>query len=99
MTARQERQQREATERHEGDVVNDRIGSQVMTALGEPDDLLKVQVRPLWGNHYRVNVLVGPNLLAPRVAYSYFLVADGEGNVVAATPQIRRHYGATEGAS
>ena len=68
------------------------IGKNVLEALGLPDDFLKVQVQPLWEDHYRVNVLVGAPLISTKVAHSYFLVADGSGNVIAATPKITRQY-------
>ena len=68
------------------------IGEQVLHTLGAPGDLLKVQVRPLWEDRYRVNVLVGGNAASARVAHSYFLVADGDGNITAATPKIARQY-------
>jgi hypothetical protein len=68
------------------------IGEQVMHTLGKPDDLLGVQVRELWEDHYRVNVLVGVDPAFVRVADSYFVVADGEGNIVASTPKVTRQY-------
>ena len=58
----------------------------------EPGDLLRVQVRPLWEDNYRVNVLVGVNAASARVANSYFVVTDGDGNVLESTPQVRRLY-------
>ena len=58
---KQERQQRNAL-----------IGKNVLHALGQPADLLKVQVRPLWENHYRVNVLVGVDAASTKVAHSTF---------------------------
>jgi len=68
------------------------IGKQVTNALGQPNDLQQVQVRPLWGDRYRVNVLVGGDAVSTRVAHSYFLVADGNGNILASTPQITKQY-------
>jgi hypothetical protein len=68
------------------------IGGQVMRALGQPGDLHRVEVRPLREDHYRVNVLVGPDAASVRVAHSYFLVTDGEGTILAATPAITRRY-------
>jgi hypothetical protein len=69
-----------------------RIGEQVIRALGRPDGLRRVEVRPLWEGHYRVNVLVGADAASARVAHSYFVVADGGGALVASTPQIERLY-------
>ena len=68
------------------------IGGQVMRALGQPGDLHRVDVRALWEDHYRVNVLVGLDAASVRVAHSYFLVTDGEGTILAATPAITRQY-------
>lgn len=68
------------------------IGGYVLRALGQPGDLHLVQVRPLWEGHYRVNVLVGADASSVRVAHSYFLVADGDGNILTATPAITRQY-------
>jgi hypothetical protein len=39
-----------------------------------------------------VNVLVGGNAASVTVAHSFFLEADGEGNVVAAVPALARRY-------
>ncbi len=68
------------------------IRGQVIHTLGTPGDLLDVQVRQLWDENYRVNVLVGADATATRVAHSYFLVADGEGNIVTCTPSLTKRY-------
>jgi hypothetical protein len=68
------------------------IGKHVLHALGQPGNLHRVQVRRLWNEHYRVNVLVGVDAASARVANSYFLVTDGDGAIVAATPRITRQY-------
>jgi hypothetical protein len=75
------------------DTLNDHIGEQVVDTLGSPGDLIKVHVRALWKDHYRVNVLVGRDAASARVANSYFLVTDDEGNIIASTPKISRLYG------
>lgn len=75
-----------------GDQVRSRIGANVLRELGQPADFQSVQVRPLWAGHYRVNVLVGGTAAMATVAHSYFLQADGEGNVVTATPALARRY-------
>ena len=69
-----------------------RIGGQVLKALGKPDGLRAVEVRPLWKRHYRVNVVVGGDAASVTVAHSYFLEADGTGDIVEATPEIVRNY-------
>jgi hypothetical protein len=39
-----------------------------------------------------VNILVGLDAASAKVAHSYFLVADSDGNVLASTPKITRQY-------
>jgi hypothetical protein len=73
-------------------LLQDLIGEQVMHVLGEPVDLVQVQVRSLWMNHYRVNVFTGENVTAARIANSYFLSVDGDGNIVASIPQLAKQY-------
>ena len=78
---KQARQQRKAA-----------IVRHVMDILGQPQDLHRVQVRHLWDDHYRVNVLLGPDFASTRVGHSYFLVVDGQGNVLTSTPEIVKQY-------
>jgi hypothetical protein len=68
------------------------VREQVMHCLGRPPDLLSVEVRPLWGTRYRVNVFVGVSIACARVADSFFLVMDADGNILEATPKIKRRY-------
>jgi hypothetical protein len=68
------------------------IGTHVLRGLGEPGNLNRVDVRRLWAGHYRVNVLVGADAASVKVAHSYFLMADGDGNILQSTPQITRRY-------
>lgn len=68
------------------------IAASVLRALGKPADLFRVSVVRLWESHYRVNVQTGPDAVSARVAHSYFLVVDGGGAVLAATPAIARLY-------
>jgi hypothetical protein len=72
--------------------VNAVIGQHVVAALGRPAHLREVQVRPLWDNCYRVNVLVGAAANAVTVAHSFFVVADTNGNILDATPKLNRLY-------
>src|SRR3954471_8476521 len=65
------------------EALNSLIGGQVIHDPGRPGGLLGGQVRRLWPSHYRANVLVGPDLTSARVAHSYFLTVDGNGNVIA----------------
>ncbi len=68
------------------------IRSQVVHSLGTPDDMLKVQVYPVGNANFRVNVVVGKNASAARIADSFFLTADEDGNIVASSPKIARLY-------
>jgi hypothetical protein len=71
---------------------NNLIKEQVIHALGRPSDLRDVQVRKVWDEHYRVNVIVGVDAGAVSIAHSYFLVIDSAGSVIAATPKITKLY-------
>jgi hypothetical protein len=79
-------------EQRERDSLVALIGEWVLRTLGKPHGLRGVQVRHLWEDHYRVNVLVGQDAASARVAHSYFLVADQEGDISASTPEITRQY-------
>jgi hypothetical protein len=68
------------------------LQERVMHVLGLPTELLKVQVKPLWGDYYRVNVLVGPDAASAKVAHSYFLMADADANIITCTPKITKVY-------
>jgi hypothetical protein len=74
----------------EGHDATSLIRENVLAALGEPPDPLRVQVKPLWGSYYRVNVFVGKGFTA-RMAHSFFLdVVAGE--IVSSAPPIQRLY-------
>jgi hypothetical protein len=70
------------------EAVSDSIRKQVMRSLGKPVDLLSVQVRPVGGERYRVNVVVGKDVASSRIANSFFLTADAEGNILLSSPKI-----------
>ena len=92
MTAKHQDQQLPDQEKQERRQLNAVIGEHVMGTLGQPGDLHSVQVRHLWDDRYRVNVLVGVDATCARVANSYYLVADAEGNITTSTPKITRQY-------
>ena len=71
--------------------LNNHIREQAIQAMGRPDNLFTVQVREVWADHYRVNVLVG-SITTIRVANSYFVVTDSSGGLITATPQIAKLY-------
>lgn len=68
------------------------ILGQLMQALGRPTALYRVEVRHLWDNHFRANVFVGATATSTRIAHSFFLRADEEGNIVTSLPDISRKY-------
>jgi hypothetical protein len=87
-----EQPKEENLEKDKRETLNDLIREQVIHALGTPIDLRKVQVRKVWKDHYRVNVIVGVNAGSVRVANSYFLTIDSDGGLIAATPEITKQY-------
>jgi hypothetical protein len=89
---REQEKQHKAQEKQERQQLNAVIGKHVLHTLGQPGDLHRVQVRPLWDDHYRVNVLVGQDASSAKVAHSYFLVAGSDGSIIASTPKITKHY-------
>ena len=92
MQTKPPREQHIDLERHKRETLNALIGERVIHTLGEPGDLLQVQVRRLWENHYRVNILIGADAASGKVANSYFLQADGAGNILQSTPKILKQY-------
>jgi hypothetical protein len=92
MTTALKRDREEELNRDMRDALNDIIGEQVVHALGTPDDLLKVQVRRVGSDRYRVNIFVGMDAISGRIADSFFLTADGEGKILTSSPEIVRVY-------
>jgi hypothetical protein len=88
-TAEQPEQPKNLTE-PKGKPVDALIGAQIVHILGRPADLHKVQIRRLWENYYRVNILVGSDAACAKVAHSYFLKVDGDGNIIESTPKVQR---------
>jgi hypothetical protein len=72
------------------------IGEQVLHILGAPCGSCRVKVHKLWKDNYRVNILTGPNVVSAVIAHSYFLVTDGEGNIVTSNPTITNQYQAPQ---
>src|SRR5919204_5549602 len=82
----QQCKQHDDMEQHKREVLNALVGEQVVHTLGEPNSLHKVQVCRLWKDHYRVNIFIGGDHLSARIANSYFVEADSNGNIVASRP-------------
>jgi hypothetical protein len=64
------------------------IGRSLLDALGPGRPACRTQVRRLWEGHYRVNLLTGADPASTRIVGSYFLVVDGDGNILTSTPRI-----------
>ena len=79
-------------ERHKRETLKLLVREQVIHTLGEPGDLLSVQIRPLWGTHYRVNVFVGDSIVCAKIVHSFFVLTDDDGNILESTPRIQRQY-------
>jgi hypothetical protein len=70
------------------------VRDNVLLNLGEPIGLHSVQVKCVWGDKYRVNVFVGGDVSSLRIAHTYFVQADPNGQILASTPSITRVYSA-----
>ena len=90
MACSQQREQQKHRDYQAREALSALREEQVLHTLGQPEDLHQVQVRPLWGNYFRVNILVGPDAASVKVARSYFLRADGDGNIVESVPELRQ---------
>src|SRR4051812_33950835 len=66
------------------------VRDHVLSVLGRPAGLYRIQVQCVWANRYRVNVFVGSDAATFRVAHSYFLEADENGKVLTSSPAITR---------
>lgn len=82
----------EKPEKPKGESQLPAIRENLLQTLGTPKSLLTVQVRFLWSNNYRVNVLVGPDFASSTIAHSYFLETDAAGAILKSTPPIHKQY-------
>jgi len=92
MPTAQQARRHDEDEQQKRDRLSAVIRQHVLQTLGEPGGTYQVQVRPLWESHYRVNVVIGNDPGAVKIANSYFLEADSAGNIVESTPMITRKY-------
>jgi len=90
MPTTQQREQDRDLEHHKSETLQALIEEQVIHRLGNPIGLRNVQVRRLWENRYRVNVLVGESAVSAKIANSYFVKADSEGNIVDSDPEMTK---------
>lgn len=65
-----------------------KIRSQVVGTLGEQDCFQHIQVRRLWENRYRVNVLAGSSSLCVEILHSFFVISDDEGTILTSLPEM-----------
>ncbi len=74
------------------DRIRNAICRSVMTTLGQPKDFLKITLRAVSGNSYRVNVVTGEHLASARIAHSFFVTVDEKGNLTSSQPTISKAY-------
>jgi hypothetical protein len=86
------REQDRKLKAHKHEMFQALIAEQVLHSLGEPKNLLQIQVRRLWEDRYRVNVFAGASVTSAKILNSFFLVTDGNANIVTATPRITKEY-------
>lgn len=92
MTTTLTREPRKDLEQHQREALQTLIGEQIIHTLGAPVDLVQLQVRRLWENYFRVNVFIGRDITSAKIANSYFVQADSDGNIVESTPRIMKQY-------
>ena len=68
------------------------IRAGVLAALGRPKSLFRLAVLPLWGDHFRVNVITGDGPSSVLIPQSYFVAADTVGNIIESAPPLTRLY-------
>ena len=70
------------------------VVERVLAQLGVPKDLFRVDAKPLWANHYRVNVLRTPEtehtVRGLLITDSFFVTLAGDG--IVSRPVIKRKY-------
>jgi hypothetical protein len=82
----------ESTEQRPSPTDAERVGEQVLHALGRPPGFCSMQVRVLWENRFRVNVLAGDDLLSAKITDSFFVVTGSKGRIVHTAPPVTRRY-------
>jgi hypothetical protein len=90
MPPNQQDKKRMDENKQEGERRNAVISQQAIQTLGRPGELDRLQIRQLWQDRYRVNVLVGADVVSAKIGHSFFLVVDRDGNIIESTPKITR---------
>lgn len=68
------------------------VGRAVLSALGRPANFLRVTATRVTDTNHRVNVLVGGDPTLARIAHSFFVTTDADGNLTGSAPPIVRSY-------
>ena len=71
------------------------IARKILADLGKPSDLARIDVRPLWDECFRVNVLCTTSLgmmEITRITDSFFIMTSADGEIVGSSPTIRHRY-------
>jgi hypothetical protein len=90
MPTKQQREQDRDLEQHKTETLRSLVEEQAIHRLGKPVGLRNMQVRRLWENRYRVNVIVGENAVSAKIAKSYFVKSDSDGNIVDSNPAMTK---------
>jgi hypothetical protein len=92
MATKQQEQQPADAQKQGRPETNSLIGKNVLHMLGQPGNLIRVQVRTLWGDYCRVNVFAGSDAASTKIAHSFFVHTDAEGNILSSAPTITKQY-------
>jgi hypothetical protein len=92
MASKQEHDKEKENLRNQRSQLTALIGENVIDALGRPSGLQRVQVRQLWGECYRVNILIGSDVGSAKISKSFFVVVDSQGKIAESTPQITKQF-------
>ena len=47
---------------------------------------------PLWGDHFRVNIVTGEDATSVQIPNSYFVTVDERGTILRSEPTIQKQY-------
>ncbi len=92
MATKQQEKEPADSQKQEAPPRNALIGKRILHSLGRPENFDRVQVRTLWGDYFRVNVLVDAQLASIKIAHSFFVSADADGNIVSCNPALTKLY-------